>query len=258
VKEKGWADRFTLYISDEPHFQHDYVVQQMKALCEMIHEVDPAIPIYSSTWRHVPEWDGSLDVWGIGQYGNPTVEQMAQMRSTGARLWFTTDGQMCTDTPYCATERLLPHYCAKYGVDAYEFWGISWLTYDPYEFGWHSFIHQSSAPGESSWVRYPNGDGFLAYPGDRFGQADPVSSVRLEAARDGVEDAAYLAMLKELMARPGGETAQAEAALAQAEALVQIPNAGGKYSTKTLPDPDALLRAREAVARAIESLGAAP
>jgi hypothetical protein len=255
VKEKGWADRFTLYISDEPHFQHEYVVAQMKALCEMIHEVDPAIPVYSSTWRHVLEWDESLNVWGVGQYGDPTVEQMEHIRGTGARLWFTTDGQMCTDTPYCAIERLLPHYCAKYGVDAYEFWGISWLTYDPYEFGWHSFIHQSSAPGESSWVRYPNGDGFLAYPGGRFGQADPVSSIRLEEARDGIEDAGYLALLKALIARAAGDTAQAEAALAEAEALVQIPNAGGKYSTKILPDPDAVLHAREAVARAIESLG---
>ncbi|MCK4373859.1 MAG: carbohydrate binding domain-containing protein, partial [Candidatus Brocadiae bacterium] len=173
MKEKGWADRCVLYISDEPHFRHPHVREQMKALCEMVHEVDPAIPIYSSTWHHLPEWDGYLDVWGIGHYGVVPPEKMGELREAGDRLWFTTDGHMCTDTPYSAIERLLPHYCFQYGVEAYEFWGISWLTYDPYEFGWHSYIRQSDQPGQSRWVRYPNGDGFLAYPGGPVGHDGP-------------------------------------------------------------------------------------
>ena len=37
------------------------------------------------------------------------------------------------------------------------------------------------------------------------------------------------------------------AALESAARLVPIPNAGGRYSTKILPDPNALYRAREAV-----------
>jgi len=44
------------------------------------------------------------------------------------------------------------------------FWGIGWLTYDPWKFGFHSFIRQSSIPGEYYYVRYPNGDGYLLYP----------------------------------------------------------------------------------------------
>ncbi len=104
---------------------------------------------------------------------------------------------MCTDTPYCAVERLLPHYCFKYGAEAYEFWGVAWHTYDPYRFGWHAFIYQSSEPGESYWVRYPNGDGFLLYPGQPIGHAGPVSSIRLEQAREGVEDYEYLLPLEE-------------------------------------------------------------
>ena len=120
-----------LYISDEPFFQQEPIRRQMKALCAMIHEVDPAIPIYSSTWQHVPEWDGSLDIWGLGQFGDVSVETMARIRAGGAKIWFTTDGQMCLDTPYCAIERLLPHYAFRYGAEAYEFWGIAWLTHDP-------------------------------------------------------------------------------------------------------------------------------
>lgn len=257
MKGKGWHEKCVLYISDEPWHRLPHIVEQMKALCDMIHEVDPEIPIYSSTWPHIPEWDGYLDVWGIGHYGVVPPEKMEELRAAGDRLWFTTDGHMCTDTPYCAVERLLPHYCFHHGAEAYEFWGISWLTYDPYEFGWHSYIRQSGQPGEVHWVRYPNGDGYLAYPGGPIGHDGPVSSVRLEQAREGVEDYEYLYLLRELVARAKAaskDTTQAERALEMAGELVAIPNAGGRYSTEILPDPDAVFEVKEAVARAVEAL----
>jgi hypothetical protein len=260
LKEKGWEKRVVLYISDEPFDQHEHIRRQMKALCDMIHEVDPAIPIYSSTWKHVPPWDGFLDIWGIGHDGRVSTEKMAQLRAAGDRIWFTTDGQMCTDTPYCAVERLLPHYCFKYGAEAYEFWGVAWLTYDPFRFGWHSYIHQSSEPGESTWVRYPNGDGFLLYPGHLIGQEAPVTSIRCEQAREGVEDYEYLYLLRQLIERAkqaGRDTNGAERALHAALQLVEIPNAGGYYSTKILPRPERLDDVRRRLAAAIESLQAA-
>ncbi len=258
VKEKGWHKRFVLYISDEPFYRQEPIRRQMRALCDMIHEVDRQIPIYSSTWHHVPDWDGYLDIWGIGHYGVVSPEKMAQLRAQGAKIWFTTDGQMCTDTPYCAVERLLPHYCFRYGAEAYEFWGAAWLTYDPYRFGWHAYIHQSDAPGKSYWVRYPNGDGFLIYPGAPIGHVGPVSTVRFEQAREGVEDYEYLYLLRQRVdqAKATGKNAsQGEGVLEQAAQLVPIPNAGGRYSTKILPDPNAVYDLKEALGKAIERLG---
>jgi len=257
LKARGWERKFVLYISDEPFDSQEPIRTQMKALCRMIHEVDPAIPIYCSTWHHQPEWDGYLDVWGLGHYGIVPVETLRKIRAGGARVWWTTDGQMCTDTPYCAVERLLPHYCFKYGAEAYEFWGVDWLTYNPYEFGWHRYIHQSEQPGKFYYVRYPNGDGYLAYPGAPIGHPGPVSSVRLEQAREGCEDYEFLYLLRERIAaakRAGRDTAAAEQALAAAQELVSIPNAGGRWSTRILPDPDAVLRVKEQVARAVEAL----
>lgn len=261
LKEKGWHRRIVLYISDEPFDQHEPIRRQMQALCDMIHEVDPEIPIYCSTWHHVPDWDGYLNVWGVGHYGVVAPEKMAQLRADGARIWFTTDGQMCTDTPYCAVERLLPHYCFQYGAEAYEFWGVSWYTYDPYRFGWHAFIHQSSEPGQATWVRYPNGDGYLLYPGQPLGHDGPVSSIRLEQAREGVEDYEYLHLLQARMAaaaEAGRAVVQAERASSAARALVQIPNAGGYYSTRILPHPERLEETRRIIAEAIESLEGLP
>ncbi len=255
VKSKGWADRVVLYISDEPHDHMPGIVAQMKALCDMIHEVDRAIPIYCSTWHHQPEWDGKLDIWGIGHYGIVPVEKMRAIREGGARMWWTTDGQMCTDTPYCAIERLLPHYAFKYGAEGYEFWGVDWLTYDPYQYGWHGFLPHDFGPGQArQYVRYPNGDGFLAYPPGPVKLRHAVTSIRLEQAREGVEDWEYLSILRSLVdegRRKGTSVAAGESALREAAELVSSPCEIGRYSTRILPEPDRVLRVKAAVGDAI-------
>jgi len=255
VKARGWDRKITFYLSDEPYDSDPKIRAQMKALCAMVHEVDPAIRIYCSTWHHQPEWDGSLDLWGIGHYGLVPVPKMEEIRRRGAAIWWTTDGQMCLDTPYAAIERLLPHYAFHYGAEAYEFWGIDWLTHDPYTWGWHKFLpHDFGPQQEKSFVRYPNGDGYLVYPprGGRF-----VPSVRLEQAREGLEDYEYLHLLRELVERrraEGRDARAGEEALRAAAALVPTPCEIGRYSTRILPDPDRLPAVREALARAIEEL----
>jgi len=257
LRKKGWYDKVILYVSDEPHFRHEHIRKQMIAVCKMIQAAWPDARIYSSTWRHCPEWNGSITVWGFGPQGTTPVDVMRERQKAGDTLWFTTDGQMCTDTPYCAIERLLPWFCWKYGVEAYEFWGVNWYTYDPWQFGWHRFIRQSSDGETYFHVRYPNGDGYLAYPGKAVGVDGPVGSIRLAQAREGVEDYEYFHLLDRLIAQAkakGIDTRAAESVRAEAMALVSIPNRGGRYSTALLPDPDAVPRLRTAIAGAIEHL----
>jgi len=126
--------------------------------------------------------------------------------------------------------------------------------------GWDCEVLSPGERGEGAFgvVPVPNGDGYLLYPGPLAGHPGPVSSVRLEQAREGVEDYEYLYLLKALIAKAkaaGKDTLQAEQAMAQANRLVIIPNAGGRYSSKILPDPEAVYAAKEAVAKAIEVFG---
>ncbi len=269
LKEKGWADRYLLYLSDEPHEAENNngksndINIQMKALCDMIHEVDRKIPIYVSTWWYRPEWEGYIDVWGLGfngegDYGHyVTAEDMKQITRSGGRIWYTTDGNFCTETPYLALERLLPWFGYKYGAEAYEFWGVNWLTYNPYKYGWHSYIFESQAPGEESWKRYPNGDGFIIYPGKPIGEDGLIGSIRLKQVREGAEDYEYFSMLGNLIkkADPSNPAlTAARQALQQALDIVSIPCAMGRYSTKILKTPDEVIIARENVAKSIEAL----
>jgi hypothetical protein len=260
VGERGWADRFVLYISDEPFADQEAIRKQFLALCRMIHEVDPYIPIYSSTWRFVQDWVEDLDIWGIGHYGIVPLDKLAELKNRGKRIWFTTDGQMCLDTPFCAIERLLPYYCFKFGAEGYEFWGVSWFTYDPHKFGWHAYIYQTDQPGRSYYVRYPNGDGYLIYPAFAGSDREIFSSIRLEQAREGVEDYEYLVLAERLLREFGREHAHSpliwtlQGALSQVLTLVSVPAPQGRYSTQILPEPEKLEKLRWNLAGAIEAV----
>lgn len=250
LRERGWDKYFVYYLSDEPHEQAPGVIDNLARICDLAREAVPDIVIYSSTWTHIRGLDGHVNLWGIGPHGSFPLPEVEERRTRGDRFWFTTDGQMCTDTPYLGIERLLPWFCFKYGVEAYEFWGVSWWTYDPWKYGWHMYIRQSNEGTDYYWVRYPNGDGFLAYPGGPLGRKEPVPSIRLMAAREGVED---YEVFHEL-AKYAQENPIANNALDQVRALVTIPNAGGRNSTHIMPNPDAVLQARIAAGEALSKI----
>ncbi|MCC6446659.1 MAG: DUF4091 domain-containing protein [Armatimonadetes bacterium] len=258
LTERGWRKHFSLYLSDEPFFDNPQVVSDLRVVIGLAKSVAPDVPVYSSTWRHAPGLDGFLSHWGVGQYGCFPVEKMKERLKAGDKIWFTTDGQQALDTPYLGTERLLPTYCYKYGASGYEFWGVSWWTYDPWKRGWHQFIRQSDQGTDFYWIRYPNGDGYLTYPGGPVGAKGPLPSIRLKAVREGAEDYEYYVLLENAIRQAGKRginTAEAKRALNAARSLVNIPNAGGMHSTEIMPDPDAVYRVRQAVAVQIVRLG---
>ncbi len=287
ITEKGWRDQIVYYLSDEPHDSNLPTIEALAKVADMATSIAPDVPVYSSTWRYIVGLADHLTMWGIGPHGSFNEEKRLERKAAGDRFLFTTDGQMCTDTPYLAIERLLPWFCLKYGVEGYEFWGVSWWTYDPWERGWHTFIRQSSEGENYYYVRYPNGDGYLAYPNrglslpeggteEKQGLSpaerassqtqsadgtvpafpaptpEPLPSIRLVAAREGVDDYELFLALEQL-AQQGN--ADAQAALNLVCALVNMPNPGGRHSTAIMPDPDAVVAARIAVG---ETLNARP
>ena len=259
LKAKGWADKCVLYISDEPFYSKPEIIKQMQALCDMIHEVDPAIPIYSSTWVYVPEWLRYLDVWGIGHYGAVSEESLATIRNANGRIWWTTDGMMCLDTPLCAVERLLPYTCVKHGAELYEFWGASWYTCNPFDSASHFYISQSDQPGVQYYIRYPNGDGYIFYPGELIGRpGEIIDSIRSEQAREGVEDAGWLVGLQNAIAAKTApntsERARAQQILDRALNYLPLNCGSGRYSTRYIADPKEFEQIRLNVGLELEKL----
>ena len=95
--------------------------------------------------------------------------------------------------------RLINWMMMDYGITGNLYWCTNlWATYDgsyTYRDVWTEAL---AFPGA-------NGDGYLIYPGDRYGINDAIASLRLEAVRDGMEDYEYLYVLKGLSEKLAAE-----------------------------------------------------
>ena len=249
ITQKGWRKNFVLYLSDEPRIPLAF--NAIARVADMAKEVAPDVPVYVSSWDYVEEIAGHISAWGIGAQGQFPVELMEERRKKGDRFIYTTDGQQCLDTPFPATERLMPWFCFKYGADAFEFWGSTWWTFNPWKYGWHAFIKEGGGEEVKNPVRYPNGDGYVAYPGNEIGVSGPVPSIRLIAIREGVDDFEIFNTLQHYAEQGDPDAMEI---LDIVRSLVIVPNRGGMLSTSFMPDPAAVCNARVAAGEILDRL----
>ena len=112
-------------------------------------------------------------------------------------------------------------------------------------------------PGERR--RWNVGDGRFMYPPEAATGTQsqpvfdgPVSSIRWEALRDGIEDYEYLAVLKRLLAAKRSRLSDDE--VAQYEELLTVPASVSSSLTSYTRDPAPIEARRHEIAKAIERL----
>ena len=99
-----------------------------------------------------------------------------------------------------------------------------------------------------SWTSY-NGDGQIMYPGPD----GPLSTIRMENIRDGIEDYEYLQMLKEALASErSGEQKLSASWVRRAEAALEVNTALVDSLTKFSSDGNLLLSERRKIAELLE------
>jgi len=107
-----------------------------------------------------------------------------------------------------------------------------------------------------------NGDGRFVYPplaaavpgasGPGPVIEPPVSSIRWEMLREGIEDHEYLYMLRELLAKRRGSLQPQQ--IAKYEELLRVPDSITKDMTTFATDPTPIYTHRKKIAEAIEGL----
>ncbi len=213
--KNGWADRLVFNSPiDEPNTQKDYEITRQWAL--LVHEAAPGVHFLAteSPVSDNPEWGtlrGYVDNFCV--HGNtlnePKVKQaLAEEQAKGGEAtWYISCDQIYPQPNYfidapAMDPVMVPWITARYHMNGILYWAANFWnqTPDPWL---DPVTYISGFDCSGGWVL--NGEGSLIYPGDHTktytGQPDvfgPVSSIRMELLREGIEDYEYLWMLKDL------------------------------------------------------------
>ncbi len=236
IREKGWQDKFILFMSDEPYYWKKEISDMLNAFFGAIHQAAPEALIYTSTWGYAEPLEKQVDVWGLSMSAAATAGEIVKIDAQKQKKVFTTDGNYCIDTPYNAQERMMAAFCYAGGFLGYEYWGVDWYMRNPFKWGFHKDRISSPVPNIKRRNRFPNGDGYFIYTGELLGKNEIFSSVRMEAVRDGQEDYEYFLLLDKLAKKyndaPALETVK------KIKSYAVYPNPGARNSTELMPNPD--------------------
>ncbi len=272
LREKGWLNMAYIYWFDEPDPKdYEFVRKGMDRLKRyaphlrrMLTE-EPVEPLY-----------GAVDIW-CPVTPNYNHEIAESRRKLGERFWW----YVCTGpkAPYCtlfidhpATElRVWLWQTWQRGIEGILVWSANYWTssaafpdgyQDPYEDPMGYVSGYSTPKGVKR--HWGNGDGRFIYPplsASVPGKtsepviAKPVSSIRWEMLREGIEDYEMLWLLRDLL-RQKGDRLAAERRKELENLLVVPPDITTNMTTFT-KSPKPIYEHRRKVAEAIEELSAA-
>ncbi len=268
LREKGWLEMAYIYWFDEPNPKdYGFVANGMRRL----RKYAPGLPRMLTEEPADNELTDVVDIWCPISY-NFDHQKAEQRRADGQRFWW----YVCTapKAPYCtlfidhsATElRTWLWQTWQRDISGVLVWQSNYWTSDtafpespqnPYEDPMGYVTGYSTPKGTK--LAWGNGDGRFIYPPESAATpasepviAPPVSSIRWEMLREGIEDYEMLYLLRQLLSQHRDElTAQQ---IEQYEALLKVPDEITQDMTTFTTDPRPIYARRAKVAEAIERL----
>jgi hypothetical protein len=258
LREKGWWDKAYVYGFDElPSSKYPDLRDQFGWFKEQF----PDLPRMSTVLPN-PELKGYVDIW-VPLVANLDYEEVQQYIKDGDEVWWYT----C-----CGPERPFPNWFVDYpAMDPRILFWMSWKYQVPGFLYWTINRWQTNQTSERAeiqkqldagkrWPELPwntqtcasfNGDGHLVYPGPA---GNLLSSVRLEAIRDGIDDYEYFYILDSMVKQAEKNPAHDRDLVARARKLLGVREDVVKTTSDFTLDPAVLYGAREEVAEMIERL----
>lgn len=266
LREKGWLKMAYTYWFDEPE-PKDYAFVQ--AGMDKLKKYAPDLQTMITKHELQADWKGRIDIWCplTPEFKSDVADRR---RARGERYWW----YVCCGPkePFCTL--FIDHPATDLRVWLWQTWqrkinGIlvwesAWWTsrpepaQNPYDdpMGYVD----GSAPNEKKY--WGNGDGRFLYPplaaakpgisGSAPIIEPPVTSIRWEMLREGVEDYEFLWLLRDLIAKHR-TTISAEQAK-RYESLLDVPESITSGITTFTTDPSPIYARRTAIAEAIEQL----
>jgi len=268
LEKRGWLDKAYIYWFDEPEPKdYDFIKETMGF-------IQKAAPKLTRMLTEQPEQEleDYVDLW-CPKTDNYDHDMAQLCHSRGEKLWW----YICTSPkePFCAL--FIDHYAVelrtwiwqswKYGLDGILVWATNYWTSEvafpgtevqnPYQDPMSYKRGYGLKSGEK--VGWGNGDGRFIYPPKSVFESkqknmdEPVSSIRWEILREGLEDYEYFWLLNDLINKLNttrGDTLL----LKQAKKLLIVPETITSSLTNFSKNPDFIYEHRTKLAEMIERL----
>lgn len=234
LQAKGLHEAAVFYNLDEA--SNDQKLREWEVCREMYalsKKAVPDLPVMQclNEFKGVQALAGHADIWDLyfGQYeqaGGPDRLRAGDGITLSVCVWPSGHPNLFVEYPLLDA-RILPWICHREGATGFEYWDLyqTWDANTGNPDWWQS--------ARTTWKLVANhGDGLLLYPGPA---GTPLSSLRLESLRDGLEDYDCLVLLE--------ERDHAGAAALLQEARSTLIQGVTSYAT----DPDQLLDLRRRI-----------
>jgi hypothetical protein len=219
LEEKGWKSIYFQHILDEAHGSEPPYYARF---AQVVHRYLPGIPTIDAVdAEHMPEeLQQNCDIW-VPQLGrfDDQMDLLRRRIASGREVWFYTclvpNGRYLNrllDYPLLKV-RLLHWLNFRHDFAGFLHWGGNYWTPEP--------MKDTQPVINANTLLLPPGDAFIMYP-DRVGKS-VLSSIRLEAMREGIEDYELLRVLK--AKNPAKAERLAEAAIGSFTEYVRDPAA---------------------------------
>jgi len=240
-QQNGWYEHTGVRFFDEADLRDAPTVARIRQLNELIGRVAPGLPVMQ-TRPPVPELLDLSRIWICNaDMLDEFAEPIATARSRGHVIGvYHNTIPMIDYTPLRV--RTFP-------------WGI-WTKRLDQVGAWWNITNWLNDPWTET-VSYPrrNGDGVLVYPPRNKDESGPITSIRWETFRDGLEDYDYLTLLENLAAKRS-EAAIAQQLLSEARTVMpQFPRVRGETEEVYWTDAARLEDLRARIAAEIVRLG---
>ncbi|MBS1933044.1 MAG: DUF4091 domain-containing protein [Bacteroidetes bacterium] len=186
LKTKGWDKIYLQHICDEPETGNEKTYAD---IAEYIKSIAPGIKLIDAVHSHGVR--NTVDVW-VPQLDcfDSNYVFYKERKEAGDEIWFYTclapQGDYANrfiELPLIKT-RILHWINFRFGATGYLHWG--------WDFWSENCFEETSGIIPEAGNIMPGGDAFITYPG----RGEILSSIRLEAMRDGIVDYELLKMLE--------------------------------------------------------------
>jgi hypothetical protein len=201
LRKGGWLKKGFFYPSDEPVNEEQYKL--IKAQAEKVHSIARDLKVVSPFFRN-PDFvkksvyellDGTLDIWcAVSAFFDQTQAEMRKKQRSGQEgWWYVCCGPGKPYANFFVDFKAVEHRILLWQQKTYNIQGLLYWSATH----WRGTENPWEDIATVKWIG-PNiyGDGSLVYPGKQVGLDGPVSSIRLEMIRDGLEDYEYLCLLE--------------------------------------------------------------